>query len=153
MMTIKLAINRKDSQTCKGDSGTQMAYKLRQGPKKNYKELDDMKLPRAKRTTKQKLTDQLCAIEVLEEKDDQVKIHYTGYSSNYDEWRSADDIVQPKVPERYRPFDHHQQLAYAIKSSLYSGRDRDPSIRLEIPFDKLMFQGGMKMAGKFVKVV
>ena len=82
-----------------------------------------------------------------------MKIHYTGYCSDYDEWRSADDIVQPKVPERYRPFDHHQQLAYAIKSSLYSGRDRDPSMRLEIPFDKLMFQGGMKMAGKFVKVV
>ena len=42
-----------------------------------------------------KPTDDLYAIEVLEEKDDQVKIHYTGYSSEYDEWRSKDDVVQP----------------------------------------------------------
>ena len=128
-----------------------MAYELRQGPRKNYRELSDIKLPRAKRTVKP--TDDLYAIEVLEEKDDQVKIHYTGYSSEYDEWRSKDDVVQPEEPERYRPFDHHQQLAYAIKSSLFSGRDRDPSIRLEVPFDKLIFDGGLKTAGKLVKVV
>ena len=48
--------------------------------------------------------------------------------------------MPPKEPERYKPFDHHQQLAYTIKSALYSGRDRDPSIRVEVPFDKLVFK-------------
>ena len=64
---------------------------------------------------------------MLEERDGQVKIHYTGYSSGY-EWRNK-DIVLPTEPERYRPYDHHQQLAYAIK---LSGRDQDPAVRLEM---------------------
>ena len=65
----------------------------------------------------------MITIEVLEEKDGQVKIHYTGYSGDYDEWRNKEDIVVPTEPERYHPYDHHQQLAFAIKSSLCSGRD------------------------------
>ena len=94
--------------------------------------------------------DKLYATEVIEEKDNQVKIHYTGFGSEYDEWRNREDIVLPKEPERYKPFDHHQQLAYAIKAALYSG---DPSIQLGVPFDKLVFQGGLWSVGKLLKVV
>lgn len=128
-----------------------MAYQLRQGQRKNYRELADTKLPRAKRTRKQ--DDNLYAIEVLEEKDGQVKIHYTGYSGDYDEWRNKEDIVVPTEPEKYHPYDHHQQLAFAVKSSLCSGRDRDPAVRLEVPFDKLIYQGGLMTVGRFLKVV
>ena len=137
-----------------------MAYELRQGQRRNYKDLADIKLPRVKRSTKQTNPNQLYAIEIVEDKGDQVKIHYTGYSSKYDEWRDREDIVDPSSavgstsePERYQPFDVHQHLAYAIKSSLTSGRDRDPAVCLEVPFDKLLFQGGMKVAGKLLRVV
>ena len=58
----------------------------------------------------------------------------------------------PSEPERYHPYDHHQQLAYAIKSSLYSG-DRDPAVRLEVPFDKLIYRGGLMSAGRLLEVV
>ena len=81
-----------------------------------------------------------------------MKIHYTGYSSDYDEWRNK-DIVLPTEPERYHPYDHHQQLVYAIKSSLYSCRDRDLAVRLEVPFDKFIYQGGLMSAGRLLKVV
>ena len=105
------------------------------------------------RRTGRQQDDKLYAVEVLEEKDGQVKIHYTGYCSDYDEWRSKEDIVLPSVPERYHPYDHHQQLTYAIKSSLRSGRDQDPAVRLEVPFDRLVYQGGLRSAGRLLKVL
>ena len=136
-----------------------MAYKLRQGQKKNYKDLADTKLPRARRSVKQS-TDKLYAVEIVESNEDRVKIHYTGYSSKYDEWRAHEDIVEPSSSEHcsghfepYKPFDDHMQLAYAIKSSLFSGREKDPAVRIEVPFDRLLFQGGLKSAGKLVRVV
>ena len=58
----------------------------------------------------------------------------------------------PSEPERYHPYDHHQQLAYAIKLLLYSGRDRDPAVQLEVPFDKLIYQGGLMSAGRLLEV-
>ena len=132
-----------------------MSYELRQGQRKDYKELADTKLPRVKRSSTKHDPDKLYAIEIMEEEDNRVMVHYTGYSTKYDEWRNKEDIVEPTVasPERYKPLDVHELLAYAIKSSLVSGRDRDPAIRLEVPFDRLIFQGGMKLAGKLVRVV
>ena len=131
-----------------------MSYELRQGHRKDYRELANTKLPRAKRSSMKHDPDQLYAIEIVQE-ENRVKIHYTGYSAKYDEWRSREDILESTVapPERYKLLDINELLAYAIKSSLVSGRDRDPSIRLEVPFDRLIFQGGLKLAGKLVKVV
>ena len=54
--------------------------------------------------------------------------------------------------EDYEPFDLHYELAYAIKAALRSCLPRrDPDVRLEIPFDLLIFNGGMKLAGTFVR--
>ena len=78
-----------------------MAYQFCQSQQINYCELADTNPPQAKRTERQQ-DDKLYAIEVLEEKDEQVKIHYTGYSSDYDEWRNKEDIVLPTELERYR---------------------------------------------------
>ena len=87
-----------------------------------------------------------------------MKIHYTGYSSVTS--GRTQYIVDPSSaegcaskPEQYQPFNVHQNLAFAIKSSLTSGRDKDSAVRLQIPFDKLLFQGGMKAAGKLLQVV
>ena len=134
-----------------------MAYNLRGGQKKNYKQLSDTKLPRAsRRSAKHEDDDQLYSVEITEEREDQVKIHYIGYSSKHDEWRKKEDIVQPSTinrPERYQPFDIHQQLVYAVKASLVSYRYKDPAVRIEVPFDWLMFQGGLKNVGQFVREV
>lgn len=131
-----------------------MSYEPRQGQGKDYKELADTKLPRAKRSSKHDM-DKLYAVEIVEE-ENRVKIHYTGYSSKHDEWRDKEDIVEPIIASseagRYKPLDVHEILAYAIKSSLVSGRDGDPAVRVEVPFDRLIFQG-LKLAGKLVKVV
>lgn len=84
-------------------------------------------LPRARR-----VNDKLYPIEVVEEKEDRVKIHFTGYDTKYDEWRSKTDIVKPtKKPKRddsmvysntYRPFNLHDELRYQIKLALDSKR-------------------------------
>ena len=59
--------------------------------------------------------------------------------------------MQPSTNERYRPFDCHDQLAYAIKSALVSHRDKDPAVRIEIPFDPLIFQGGLRNKGRLMR--
>ena len=94
-----------------------MAYNLRQGKKKNYKELSDTKLPRA-RPVKPEVDDRLYQIE---EREEQVKIHYKGYSSKYDEWRVKEDVVLPKEPEKYRPYDHHH--GWCMQLSRYCIQD------------------------------
>ena len=93
-------------------------------------------------------TNKLYPIEITEEVEERVKVHYIGYDTKYDEWRSRDEIVQPgsndssekSVPIQldYRPFDFHKALAYSIKAALKcSMRGRDPDVRIELPFDVL----------------
>ena len=60
---------------------------------------DNFKLPRLRRTSGNSRKDnKLYELEVLEEDDGRVKVHYLGYDSQYDEWRDRDDIVslQPR---------------------------------------------------------
>ena len=131
-----------------------ISYDLRQRVKKNYRELSDTKLPRVSRQSSKQNSDELYTIEIIEEREDEVRIHYVGYSSKHDEWRSREEIVQPSTnqpAERYRPFDCHDQLAYAIKSALVSHRDKDPAVRIEIPFDPLIFQGGLRNKGRLMR--
>ena len=59
-----------------------MAYHLRSATNpstcKNYRELNEIKLPRAQRVHV-KTVDKLYAVEVVEEEGERVKIHYVGY--------------------------------------------------------------------------
>ena len=115
-----------------------MAYNLQQGAK-NYKELSDTKLPRASRqSVKQINDDKLYGIDVIVDKNDQVKINYK-YSSEYDEWRGKEDIVLPKAVDTV-----HMTMTISwcmrIKLSPYSRQDSGPPVRLEVPF---IFQGGI----------
>jgi len=50
----------------------------------------------------------------------------------------------------YVPFHLHTELSYQIKLALSSSRS-DPDTRIEIPFDKFLFVGGMQQAGKLLK--
>ena len=61
-----------------------MEYNLREVPRANYKDLADVKLPRAQ---PQMTESKLYPVEIVEEEEDQVKVHYIGYDSAYDEWK------------------------------------------------------------------
>lgn len=124
-----------------------MAYNLRSSEPKNYSV--DIKLPRATRTSRS-TTDELYPIEVIQQDGDRVKIHYVGYGED-DEWREMTDIVrtQPDV-EPYVPYDAHRELGYQIALALNSKYRADPEVRIELPFDKLIFDGGLKQCGKFL---
>ena len=80
-----------------------------------------------------------------------MNIHYSGYSDKHDEWRDAADIFdQPVVrKETYRPFELHRELALQIKLALTSANNRDRAVRIELPFDKLVFSGGLKQLGYY----
>ena len=53
--------------------------------------------------------------------------------------------------EIYRPFHLHNELAYQIKAALNSWARSDVDVRIELPFDRYLFIGGLQQAGKLVK--
>ena len=115
---------------------------LRDRQPKDYK--TNVKLPRASKR-KRNADDELYRIEVLEEKEERVKVHYIGWSEEYDEWRDRADIVLPPAP--YVPYDPNRELAYRIKQALNSSTRQEPQTRIELPFDKLIFVGGLEKCG------
>ena len=119
----------------------------------NFKELVDIKLPKAKKTKEARNDSQLYDIEVLERdpRTQSVKIHYIGYSARHDEWRPVSDIID-KPMKQDTP---HAELASRIKSSLTSSRKNSPEVRIEIPFDKGLYDSNasLKAKGKEVKIV
>ena len=77
------------------------SYNLRAQQKKDYKKLTEAHLPRIRAT---KRVDKLYELEIIEEDtiNSKVKVHYTGYGSDDDEWRDKQDIVviEPPKPGR-----------------------------------------------------
>ena len=57
----------------------------------------------------------------------------------------------PFITDTYTPFHLHSELAYQIKLSLRPSTRADPDVRIEIPFDRFLFIGGLQQVGKFVK--
>ena len=95
--------------------------------------------------------DRLYPLEVIAKDGDRVKVHYIGYSSQYDEWRQSSELetLSPRSGQQlelYQPFELHQELAYSIKLALVGSR-KDPDVRIEMPFDLLLFNGGLKQQG------
>ena len=72
-------------------------YELRRKDKKNYRDLCQVQLPRAKRIKKD-IDATLYELEIVEEDvyNSRVKVHYVGYDSGCDEWRDKADIVSLK---------------------------------------------------------
>ena len=126
--------------------------------KVNYRELADIKLPKRSRVTSNKATlseqSLLYHLKVLERNEYQAKVRYIGYGSKYDEWRSADDIVDveendnsSKVKvfsrERLSPVAKlclFEELACTIKPLLYSHRKQGSVCCITISFDHLHFE-------------
>lgn len=48
-------------------------------------------------------------------------------------------------------FAPHRELRYQIKLALNSGTRQDVAVQIEIPFDPLVFAGGLQQAGVFVR--
>lgn len=98
-----------------------------------------------------KSKDELYPVEIVARDGDRAKIHYIGYGE-HDEWRNVTEIVntQPDV-EPYVPFDAHRELAYQITLALNSRLRSEPEVRIELPFDKLIFDGGLKQYGKLLR--
>lgn len=73
------------------------AYDLRTKERRNYNESKMAMIPRSRRSRAKK-DDTLYELEIVEEDhyNAKVKVHYTGYGSEDDEWRDKDDIVQFK---------------------------------------------------------
>ena len=57
-------------------------------------------------------------------------------------------ILPPQVEDVYIPFELHHELTFQIKLSLKSDNRKDPDVRLELLFDKILFEGGLKKMGK-----
>ena len=47
------------------------------------------------------------------------------------------------------PFSFYRKLALKIKSSLGCGRKSSPIVKIESPFNKLQYDGGLRAYGKF----
>ena len=100
----------------------------------------------------------LYAVEIVDyDGEGRVKINYVGYSSCHDEWRDEAEIVpiEPQPVENsmetdnlYTPFSLYNELGSRIKSSLMSQRKESPTVRIELPFDKVLFEGELKACGK-----
>ena len=52
--------------------------------------------------------------------------------------------------ENYHPYNPHQELPYQIKLTLHFGNRREPAVRIEFPFDRLLFEGVLKQFGQFL---
>lgn len=82
-------------------------------------------------------------IEIIEE-GSRVKVHYTGYSSQYDEWKEKNDIVisKPDFPltDAEQPISPLTELACTIKKKVLPSRSEDPEVRIQLPCDLSSFQ-------------
>ena len=116
------------------------AVKNRQRNTVTTLEVSPPSLPRRRATSSLKRN--LYDIEIVDEDEesDRVRIHYVGYSSEYDEWRNRSEIVvrppQTVIPPRVDPVSFSfSNLLSAIKKQLKPSRE-DPAIRIQLPFEE-----------------
>lgn len=144
---------------------------LRERPKPNYKEPTESSIyklvsERPPKRLKPSKEPDIYPIEVVEEDSTQVKIHYIGYSARYDEWKAKEDIINigdddpDPNPEDPGPgsvitarFSLYQELVSRIKAALNSGRKDSPVVKIDLPFDRIEFNGGLRMCGTQKRLV
>ena len=127
-------------------------YSKRKRNRIDYKQLaDSFKLPRAKKIPTSR--DKLFPVKVLEPENDRVKVHYIGYGEEYDEWKDRNEIenaigedtdfsngiIEADTLVGYQPFSLYNELRIKIKRSLTCSRTGSPLVKINIPFDILLF--------------
>ena len=71
-----------------------------------------------------------------------MKVHYCGYSSQYDEWRPKAEVsyAKPTFQPSDDPYSTLTELACMIKKRLLPRRSDDPEVRIQVPCDLPSFQ-------------
>ena len=131
--------------------------RLRSKKRVNYREANDVRIPRAERT-RSTTSNELYPVHVVERQGaKRVKVHYVGYSSAYDEWRDESELESIEVNEvessedtaygehSFEPFSLNKHLMLKIKQSLSCSRRSSPAIKIVVPFDAVHFNGGLKL--------
>ena len=133
--------------------------RLRDRPRANYKEPSESDIPLLKPKKPKPSKSDVFPIEVVDEDSttSRVKVHYLGYSHSHDEWKPKQDIIDlvDDDPEADREpgglaerFSLHQDLSSKIKAALNSGRKDSPVVKIDMPFDQVEFNGGLRIYGK-----
>ena len=127
----------------------------------DYKEKKESDIPASYLKKIQSRTNDLFPIEVIEEDPDLAR-YKVGYSSVYDEWKEKDTIVDIRDPNPDDPnpenpmccdqgqierFLLYYELATRIKTTLNSSRKESPTVRIDLPFDRIEFYGGLRVHG------
>ena len=125
--------------------------------KANYKELSQLNLPKSSIKRRRKVSKKLYPISVIEKQENRVKIHYIGYEDHFDEWRDEAEVETLQDTEEtesiaepcevLEPYSFYRDLGIKIKRSLSCNRTASPAIKIVMPFDVIMFNGGLKSSG------
>lgn len=121
--------------------------------RRDYRDLVSVKVPRAKRSCG---SERLYPVNIVQEDGNRYKVHYIGYSSCYDEWKDDEELValdHDEDSEEVEPFSLYTELSHRIKASLSSGRKESPIVKIEMPFDRISFDGGLRVCGIKKRVV
>ena len=117
---------------------------------------------KVRKSKKRRQEPDLYEVEVVEECSTKCRVHYIGYDNCYDEWKDKDDIVDlsgpcddPKTASSHPipRFSLYNELSVRIKSSLNSSRKESPIVRIDMPFDKIEFDGGFRCCGHIKRTV
>lgn len=142
----------------------------------DYKQLINrsVKLPRARKQPSAK-TD-LFPVEIVSEdsQSGRVKVHYIGYGVEFDEWKNLSEVettinsdgevrgeeIPPSNEDSvtatsvasvyeplYEPYSPYKDLRIRIKRGLSCSRTGSPTVKISMPFDMLLFNGGLKCVG------
>lgn len=144
-------------------------------PKKNYRELADVKVPKRSRLSHPSSTsisgerndsssDKLYRLSIVDRDSEngRVKVRYIGYGAEYDEWRFLNDIIElndssssdeatcapPVAAVCESRFCLYKELRDRIKSILCAKRKGDPVCAIVMPFDKVFFEGLLRRGEK-----
>ena len=123
----------------------------------DYSRLADVQVPKRTRVHSRGEKNKLYHLRVLEEDGERVKVAYVGYGSQHNEWRPRSDIVVLNEHEQgesssdesdtdpplapMKQFSLYEELAYRIKSLLFSSRKGDPVCCITMSFDSIYFDG------------
>ena len=134
----------------------------------DYRSMADVTVPKRRKITCPELktptntNSQLFRLQVIDENSENelVKVHYVGYDNKFDEWRPKSEVIDlnedsmkgNEVTENLqevnghasavsKPFSLYEELAYKIKSLLWSSRKGDPVCCISMTFDTIHFDG------------
>ena len=127
--------------------------------KSNYCESLSCKMCRMSCTLlKRSSSKKLYPIEVIKSTRNRVRVHYVGYSSQYDEWKNKSEIEVMNLQagnisqdtkaksDTVAIYDLHKELTVKIKRVLSCNRTASPNIKVCMPFNILLFNDGLRLA-------